>query len=242
MKPNLLREEKKKPSAGQWKPVPLVIGLGVVLLLIVGVAWAVRSSQAQKKARVFQALVDKVGTHLTIKREEKPLIATVKDEKLVREKNPAFYRDAVNGDRVLLWSDQVVLFRESEDRVLAVLPVSIPSATTSDAGAASTVTALSKPAQETSVLEVRNGSGIGGAGKSAVDRLKAIGFDVLPATDAKAKTIYAKTVIMKGNDKPLPLTAAMLQQITGAAMVTSSKAEAPIKGDYLIILGEDFKK
>lgn len=242
MKANFVSASKKSTVRPSLRPVPIFIASLIILALIAGLIVILRVAGQSQKTKDLQALIEKVGTHLTIKRDEQPMIATVKNEQLVREKNPAFYRDAVNGDRVLLWSDQAVLFRESEDRVVAVLPIRSPSSTQEFVNATTTEPTVEQALKESPVLEVRNGSGITGAGKAAVERLKALGFTVLPAADAKVKTDYEKTVIMKGNEKPLAVTAIILEKIIGSPVVSSTKEELPIKGDYLIILGTDIKK
>lgn len=210
----------------------MVVGAGVFVFLVVTALLGSKYLFAKDTTgELTQKLVKKVASHIPVNLNEIPTVAIVKDENLVRTKNPVFYKDAKNGDRVLIWTNQAVLYSEAEDKVRAVLPVQV-------------IKMVDKPVpfKETSVLEIRNGSGINGAGKAAVSRLSSMGFSVLPAEDAKAKTIYPHTIIMKGNDRSLPMTALILEKLIGSVVTSTSLEESPAKGDFLIILGSDFKK
>ena len=199
------------------------------------------ASQASSPEDI-KALIDKIGMHILINRSESPTVATVQDADMLRSQNPQFYKDAQNGDRLVIWSDKAILYSPARDVLLAVLPVSLPAAAVEHAtGTAAFSASSSEQASEQATIEVRNGSGIPGLGRAMAEKLKAAGLDVLPATDAKVKT-YATTVIVKANDKPLPITLEALIEVTGASVVPAPPVEGAIKGDFLVIVGADAKK
>lgn len=183
-------------------------------------------------------LIADIRKHIVIDSEETPAVATVQDAALLRTQNPSFYKDVTNGDRLLIWSDKAVLYSPSKDVLLAVMPISVPAATSSSAPTTPTPTATSTIQAEAAVIEVRNGSDIPGRGKTMVEKLKAGGLTVLPATDAEVKT-YTKTIIIRANDKPLPLTLQALVSLTGAEVVEPPPAETGLKGDFLVVVGSD---
>lgn len=200
----------------------------------------VPGAQNEAVARDVGSLIQKVARHIVVKDSETPSVATVQDADALRSQNPIFYKDAQNGDRVLVWSDKVVLYSVTKDVLLAVLPISIPvpaptaststSTTPGEEAATSTV--------ETATIEVRNGSGTTGRGRTLATQLKQEGFTVLPATDANRKD-YAKTVIYIASDKPLSQTLNALVKLLNAEVVTTLPDEASLKGDIVIVVGAD---
>jgi hypothetical protein len=92
------------------------------------------------------------------------------------------------------------------------------------------------------VIEIRNGSGVTGLGKTLATKLKELKLEVLPPGDAKSKAGYPKTILMVKPGKDIPNTVKGLQELTGAQIVTVLPEDEPgLKGDILIILGSDKK-
>lgn len=180
----------------------------------------------------LQALIDRVKRHAVVSDTEVPNIATIQDITVVRPKNPLLYRDAQNGDRVLLWRDTAVIYSSALDRVLVVLPISPPTAS---------ATRTIPDTKEQAMIEVRNGSRVSGAAAAMVSQLTAAGLSVLPATDAQSKA-YRKTVVVERSDKAFPRTLQTIQAITKAQVVAKPASEKDLKGDFLIILGADQKR
>ena len=75
----------------------------------------------------ISTLIAKVARHIVIRTDEKPTVATIQDAQILRTQNPDFYKDAKNGDRLLIWSDKAVLYSTSQDKILSVLPIRIPA-------------------------------------------------------------------------------------------------------------------
>lgn len=182
-------------------------------------------------------LVTRVARHIVVNDGEEPTVATVQDAETLRAKSPFFYADAQNGDRLLIWSDKAVLYSPTRDIVLAVLPLNVPM-NAPDMGTNTTTTAETT-APEVATIEVRNGSGTAGLGRTLVDSLKAAGFTVTPATDAKKKDYATTVIVIKDETKALPVTLQQLQTVTGAQVVALPEGEAALKGDFLVIVGAD---
>ncbi len=223
------------------KPIPALTKLILAVILITAVVLGLRNFALKQLATQttdpqLQAVFNKVKQHVLVPKDEIPIMATIQDINLVRPRNELLFREAQNGDRVLRWSNKVVLYSPSQDRVLAVLPmIPSPSATSS-----LSVQAISTKSdqQEQAVIEVRNGSRIPGAGASMVKKLAAAGLSVLPPSDAKNKT-YRKTIIFKANNKALPQTLRTLQSIIPAQLASVAAGEKMTTSDFLVILGAD---
>lgn len=55
--------------------------------------------------------------------DEQPTIATLVDVDALKEENPEFYKNAQNGDLLVIYSEKAILFREDEKRIINVAPV-----------------------------------------------------------------------------------------------------------------------
>lgn len=66
--------------------------------------------------------LDRLGKIMLLP-DESPTIATIVDADALRGENELFYKDAQNGDKLIIFSDKAILFREGEDLVVNVAPV-----------------------------------------------------------------------------------------------------------------------
>jgi len=237
----------KQPGASRMSPLTIAI---IVIVLLVGVVLGIKQTWFSDKGGKEQAeskkisatapsdiadLIGRVSKHITIKQDETPTVATIQDIKVLQQQNATFYKDAQNGDRLLVWSDKAVLYSTTRDIILAVLPISLPASALNQPSSSATDIA------ETATIEVRNGSGITGLAKTFAQSLTSSGMTVLPAAAAN-KDDYAKTVIVKLTDKALPKTLQSLETATkNAAVVALPEGEKASKADFLVIVGSDLK-
>lgn len=248
-------EEIEVPAAPQTdapasaKMNPFAIAVLVVVLIAAG-GLLVKNTLAAKKtaekpaisdsavpADDVQGIIRRVAKHIKIKSDEVPTVATVQDPELLRKNNPSFYQYAQSGDRLLIWSDKAILYSPSEDILLAVMPVTL-----NQADAKTQPSTDQSPSKEQAVIEIRNGSGVTGLGKTLATKLKELKLEVLPPGDAKSKAGYPKTILMVKPGKDIPNTVKGLQELIGAEIVTALPEDEPgLKGDILIILGSDKK-
>ncbi len=211
----------------------LVLCVGFFSLVFKGVSSRNISSMMQVRDGIdpkqISDVVARVRELVATKADEQPTVATVQDISILRPQNPALYRDAENGDRLLVWSDKAVVYSVSKDRLLVVIPVSAtPQAAPVQASPSGTEPAVT--------IEVRNGSATLGAARTLSDVLKADGFQALEPAEAKDKA-YSATVIYNVTGKTIPKTLEKLVQATGAKVVTSLAGEKASLADLLIIVG-----
>lgn len=178
-------------------------------------------------------VIKRVRELVVTNEQELPAVATIEDVSVLRPQNPVLYRDAQNGDRVLLWQDLIVVFSASRQRVLAAMPIIGGGAPTASAPAEQP---QNTPVPETPTIEVRNGTPTAGLARVLSDQLKAMGFTMLAPTDAQNKG-YVKTKIWVSSDKPFPETLKRLLEVTGGEVVNTLPAEGSTQADILIIVG-----
>lgn len=85
----------------------------------------------QEKAK---QVVEQVKKLMDIDTSVEPTVATIVDVKKLQEKNP-FYNKAQNGDYLIVTPTRAILYRESDNIILDVVPVQIepaPAATTEE--------------------------------------------------------------------------------------------------------------
>lgn len=250
------RSEGRGPSAFVFAVVVVVLAAAVVLWIRRGLdglssqpklqSATEQVPRKQVSADDIQGVIARVSQLIVTRQNESPTVATIQDADTLRAQSPAFYQDAQNGDRLLVWSDKAVLYSTSRDLILAVLPVSLPPiATTSTTAAATSTPALTDATLERPAFDVRNGSGIPGLAKNLVDQLKAAGYAPAAAKNAKSFTPYPQTAVFKMNQKEFPLTIKDLMDEFGLKVQDASAApaaELPSAADFLIIVGQNAKQ
>lgn len=55
--------------------------------------------------------------------EGQPTVATIIDVEALKKDNEAFYKNAQNGDKLVVFKEQAIIYREEENKVINVAPV-----------------------------------------------------------------------------------------------------------------------
>lgn len=188
----------------------------------------------------LDGLVQRVARHIAVNSAENPSIATVEDPDALRVQNAQFYALASKGDRLLVWSDKAVLYSMEQDKILAVLMIQkAPEAPTTPK--ATTTTAATPEAAPT--VEVRNGSGTAGLGRTLSTAIKTAGMTTLTARDTTVKTVYPSTLIYVAPGKEFPTWIPKIQETLGAGqVVTELPNETDLKGDVVVVVGADARQ
>lgn len=193
----------------------------------------------------IDALVEKVSRHVSIKAGERPTVATVEDANLLRQQRPAFYSEAENGDKLLVWSDKAVLYSPRRDVVLAVLPIAYATDGEPVSGNATSTTTPSDTTPTASeaqapTIEVRNGTSRAGLARRATDLAKANGFTTVAPGDAKDRS-YTNTVFLVKAGASFPVSEPKLVELLKAEKVETLPGEVASAADILVILGSDYQ-
>lgn len=162
-KVNLAKEDFREstPSAHHKEPTGsgvsgkaiMVVVIIVAALAVAGCAWMYLKYSAAKKQvsalatpqgqqelakKEIQALLEKIGKHIVLPAGEEPTVATVTNADILKNEQ-AFYRDAQNGDKVIVYmqAKKAIIYNEAKDILVNVGPIFINEAasTTPEEGA-----------------------------------------------------------------------------------------------------------
>ena len=109
----------------------LVILLAAALGYTLWLNRSLKSPETQTKIaeQASQEIIVAVSKIIVVP-DDKPTVATITDVDKLRKSNAEFYKDAKNGDILLIYSTQAIIFRKEENRIIAVAPVVVnPEAT-----------------------------------------------------------------------------------------------------------------
>jgi len=245
---SLLKPSANTESRGGMSFNPAVLVLLVLFVLSsVGFVWSFMNYRTYKNKysnigtpagqqevakQEIAALVAKVSKHIVLPKDEEPTVATVVDAAALAKDQP-FYKDAHNGDKVLIYvkAQKAIIFDEKNDRLVNVGPVYIDK----QANATESKTEQAKPSPVS--LEVRNGSEVAGAAKEFGDRLAArVAEFTLIKTANAAKNDYSGMILV--NKKGVDVST--LSNELGASVVNEvPEGEADTNADLLLIVGNE---
>lgn len=195
---------------------------------------------ANQAAKQDGSLLDRVRKHILITEEEAPRVYTINNIELVRQKNPAFYENAEQGDKVLIWKDKAIIYSEKLDRIVAVatatplVRLSEEEGSTQEGGMP-TAPELNQLKASTTI-EIRNGSRKNGEAGRLKKTLTDAGFVVTKISDAGA--VYTGTQIIDLSAGASVIVAEALVAPTGGSVTsTIPGTEQPSEANILIVIG-----
>lgn len=159
-------------------------------------------------------ILSKVGRHIVLPADEIPELATIQDaEALAAEQ--AFFEGAINGDKLLVFSQKALLYSPSRDILVNVGPIYV--------GDFSEL-----------VVDIRNGSDMGGAANELGSLLaEKFNYDVINVGDA-VDFDYEETVLVNLGE----VDVSILEQELGVMAVTElPSGEAASEAEVVIIIG-----
>ncbi|MEI7578852.1 MAG: hypothetical protein WCJ58_02300 [bacterium] len=120
----------KKRRAGNTKLVVVLIIL--IILLIGALAGSIYLLKKEKDkiadpttvaTEELARMKEKIGKHIVLPFDKEAQLATVLDVKKLQEENAEFYKNAKNGDKLLIYKDRAILYDPIKDIILNVAPV-----------------------------------------------------------------------------------------------------------------------
>lgn len=96
----------------------------VVITLVIAVwagatgwlGWSYYQTQQNIQKNDAKTVVNKLKTLMEVPTEE-PLVATITDADKLKENEP-FYRNAQNGDKVVIWKEKAVIYRMEQNKII----------------------------------------------------------------------------------------------------------------------------
>jgi len=78
-------------------------------------------SEIQQKQ--VDAILKDLNKLILITEEEEPTVATIVDVEVLRKDNPEFYKNAQDGDILIIYSKRAIVFRRDKNMIVNVAPV-----------------------------------------------------------------------------------------------------------------------
>jgi hypothetical protein len=119
---------EKKPRRGMGVMTMLLWVIVILLIIALGfMFWKNKQlskpeSQTKLAEQASQSVIDSVSK-LIIVPEGRPTVATITDVDELRKANETFYKNAQNGDMLLVYSTQAIIYRSAENKIVNVAPV-----------------------------------------------------------------------------------------------------------------------
>jgi uncharacterized membrane protein len=79
--------------------------------------------QQQLAAEESKRYMDKLKGVLLVEGDETPVIAKVADAEKLKLSNPEFYKNVQKDDVVMIFSYRIIIYRESENKIINVAPI-----------------------------------------------------------------------------------------------------------------------
>ncbi len=230
------------PSTKKKKPLPIKVKnpimTGVFLILIAGLVaigymyYKTRQQLKQLSTPEGQRVVaqaevkDIVGRlgKLTLLPNEDPVVATILDSKYLATQS-AFYKDAQNGDKLVVYPKAQKAFIYSPDRNIIV-----------NAGPLIVDQSQNKSQQQVRV-EIRNGSSSTGAGIKMKQQLAAQGVNVTTVGDAANKDYFQTLVIPVNSSLNRDSLTQFAEKLGGVVQDKLPVSEPASTADVVIIIG-----
>mgnify|MGYP001584870915 CR=1 FL=1 len=172
-------------------------------------------------------LTAKVGKLIDLPKGEEPTIATVTDEKKLKDQ--PFFANSKNGDKALLYTKakKAILYRPSTNKVIEVAPINIGESTT--------------PTTKTVKVALYNSTTTTGLTKTVETDLKSKVSDLEVVARGDTKDTYEKTLVvdLTGFNKTV---ADSIVKAIGGEVGNLPSGETKPTADILVIIGADYLK
>jgi len=131
---------KPTPShrSTQFKRVPLLV-LGLITLLLAGITifLLLKNREAQEEIETLKSperfaqeqleqnrqVIDSLKIHLLLPEDEDPVLYTITDIEHAQASYGEFFENAQNGDKLILYENQAIVYRFEDERIINMGPV-----------------------------------------------------------------------------------------------------------------------
>ena len=190
------------------------------------------SGQKEVAKKEIDSLVAKVNKLIILPKNETPTVATVANVNELA-KTQAFYSDASNGDKVLIYfkAEKAYIYNPNKNILVNVGPVYIDKTKTQ-------TTTTKKKIEDYLNIEIRNGSEVTGKATLLSEKIKKNKlFKVTTIGNAVTNT-YKQTILVKLSSKKDKMVSALESNLNLLATTTLPTGEISSSADVLIIVGE----
>lgn len=201
---------------------------------------------AKREQEEFKATVQLISSLIKLPQDETPTLATVSEAD--RLKNMTFFKDAQNGDKVLMYikNKKAYLYRPSDKILVEVATINISDQAASNPttqnvlgaqqqqGSADKLPGLEKSA----TLTIRNGTTTTNLASTTRERLGSDKYLQITATEDAARTDYPQTIVVVLNEAFEEHGKELAKKYGVTPVIAPPDGEVVPKTDLLLILGQ----
>lgn len=233
----------------------LIIAAVVIVIVGVGAAYVWSHQGADSLAKLASQPGAKVSpeqvTQLVARISQFMNVPTGEDPSVVVLQNTAdlakqqvFYKDAKDGDILLLFSNRAIIYDAIVNKLVNVGPIvrndatPLPDGTASASASGSPSPSATPAAPEAVKVDVRNGTPKAGLAGATASTLKKNSWITIGAV-SDAKGSFPKTLVIDLSKGTKPNAVAKLaEMLKGTVQTTIPKGEASSTADVLVIIGQ----
>jgi hypothetical protein len=82
-----------------------------------------KNLQTQQLTSNKEKILSRLSAILLLPDEVNPKIATINNVDDLRKENPQFYKNAQNGDTLVLYSELAIIYRDSSNKIINIAPI-----------------------------------------------------------------------------------------------------------------------
>ncbi len=111
---NINRDEKKL-QFGLYKRIIIFQSVIIIVILLAIGYYYYQSNQYEK---LTQENANDILSEIAIIPDEVPSVAVIEEIDSLREKNVNLYKNAQNGDKLIVYGEKVIIYRDSERKII----------------------------------------------------------------------------------------------------------------------------
>lgn len=218
------------------KTLVVVVVLLIIALGVVGYLFLKEKQRAESPTEVAseegQRIKESVGKLILLPDDVEPTIATIVDIDKLKAENSEFYKNASNGDKLLIYSQKVIIYSPDKNIIINVAPIIRQP---SDEGVESDTEEISEPL----AVEIRNGSWTTGAEDEYEETITNLGEDYLVlGTGDAVKENYTGVMVydLTGVEKN-ELVDVLVEELGATVSTMLPTDEATTEADVVVIVG-----
>jgi hypothetical protein len=115
----------------QFNVRKVLIGLAVLaiaVLVIVLVVFGIQDGAVLGEDNdeiTSEEVKSQVKSLIMVNEEENPTVAEIRDVERLQSENPSLYANVENGDYLLVYSDQAIIYSPDKDKLIKVAPITL---------------------------------------------------------------------------------------------------------------------
>lgn len=219
-------ENVKNENKNEKNKILLSLIVSAIVIILLGAAFyggyflnnkkTVNVPNESSQTKEVDELIEKVGKLMLLPKEEVPTIATVTDKDNKQIKEQAFFKNAQNGDKVIIYvqAGKAILYRPSENKIIEVSQVYMSGQKNEEKQISENTDSINNSAQaapeqneenkvsepeennEPVKISLFNGTNVIGLAKSAESILKEKMPEVEIIAKKNAKGNYVETIVV----------------------------------------------